>query len=90
MASTLEVCLRRLTTQRATLLCAASSLLMFFTKYGSKIYLTNSSVGLTRALYACSLIVMKPTFRFLLKNPRVLLALLVMLVKCESRTVFIH
>lgn len=51
-----------ITTQRAALLWIAFSLLMFFTVYGSQTGLANSSVGLTRAFYTCSLMVMEPTF----------------------------
>ena len=88
MTLIMEVCQWPLTTHWVAFIWTASSLSVFFAMYRSQTGLANSSISLTRVLYACSFMAMEPTGKFLLKNPVVPLALLLVLVvagACHSQ-----
>ena len=59
-----------------------SILLMSTLSCGSQTQLANSTVGLTIDMYAVSLVLVDAIFKFRLKNPRVLFALVVTEVIC--------
>ena len=74
IVSTDEVLWCLFVTYLADLLYIISSLFMSFCRWGSHTELTYSTVGLTYAVYAFSLMSLFTMFNFLLRNPIVLFA----------------
>jgi len=80
MSPTLGVFLCLLVTNRAALRCTISILSLYFFRYWSHTRQPYSYSGLTSVLYVFSFITVDIIFRFLLKNPSDLFALLVLLL----------
>ena len=80
MVSILDLFPCLLQTYLAPLRCTISRVCMSFCVYGSHTVDAYSTIGLTSELYAFCFVVVDPMFRFLRRNPSVLLALLHMLL----------
>ena len=72
-----SICITHLAAQRWTF----SIVFMLFAECGSQTVVEYSRIGQTKALYAVSFVFLFPIFRFLLRKPSVLFALLVMVSK---------
>ena len=80
MVSTLDLFPCLLQTYLAPLLWTISRVCMSFCVYGSHTVDAYSTIGLTSELYAFCFVIVVPMFRFLRRNPSVLLALSHMLL----------